>query len=416
MVCLGFGGGPVWGEGEAHRETIQREVDVPAYRLPDPLQCLDGTLVKDASMWREKRRPEVLRFFQNEVYGRTLLERPASVRYVVRGERRGVFGGLGTRLRVGVLFEGREEGRKMEILLYLPSKVQGPVPVFLGLNFDGNYTTTVEPDLPVATHYAMGLFANRIEAHTPTEAGRGIHQHMWPYGYALEHGYGVATIGYGEIEPDEPGKWQTGVRGMGSEPGAGDWGSLGACAWGLSRALDYLETQPKVNARRVAVMGFSRLGKAALWAAAQDERFAMVISQQSGAGGVALSKRLFGEDVEHLVTKLGHWFAPNFAKYAGKESELAVDQDALVSLLAPRPILILSGTTDLWSDPKGEFLGGRGADPVYRLLGSKGLGTREWPGPSEAVLSPIGYYLRPGGHDVTFEDWQVMVQFAEKHL
>lgn len=405
--------GVVFGAGPS---TITREQDVPPYRLPDPLMSMDGTRVADVGVWVERRRPELLKLFEDEMYGKTLVGRPAGMRFVVREEKRGVLGGLGTRWRVGVLFEGREEGRQMELLVYLPSRGRFPVPVFLGLNFDGNYATTAEPDLPVPGHFALGLFANVLTDHRPVEASRGIHQHRWPYAYLLEKGYGVATVAYGEIEPDAEGRWEEGVRGLGPEPGAGDWGSLGAWAWGLSRAMDYLETHPRVNARRVAVMGFSRLGKAAVWAAAQDARFAMVISQQSGAGGVALSKRMFGEDVEHLTTTLGHWFAPNFAKYAGRESDLPMDQHQLVALLAPRPVLILSGTTDLWSDPRGEFLGGRGADPVYRLLGSEGLSAREWPQPSELVDSPIGYYLRFGGHDVTLEDWRATVAFADKHL
>lgn len=402
--------------GAEGRTTITREQDVPPYRLPDPLVCWDGTVVKDEKTWREKRRPELLKRFEEEVYGRTLTGRPAGMRFVVRDEKKGLFGGLGTRLRVGVLFEGREDGRKMELLLYLPGSGRMPAPVFLGLNFDGNYTTTVEPDLPVPGHYAMGLFANTLTNNQPVEASRGIHQHQWPYAYALEHGYGVVTAAYGEIEPDAADRWKEGVRGLGPEPGGTDWGSIGAWAWGLSRAMDYLQTNPRVDARRVAVMGFSRLGKAAIWAAAQDERFAMVISQQSGAGGVALSQRLFGEDVEHLTTRLGHWFAPAFAKYAGKESDLTIDQHELVALLAPRPILVLSGTTDLWSDPRGEYLGARGADPVYRMLGSDGLAAREWPKASEWVDSPVSYYLRPGAHDVTMEDWQVMVRFADRYL
>ena len=304
----------------------------------------------------------------------------------------------------------------MELLLILPNHARGPIPVFLGLNFDGNYTTTDEPDLPVPKHWVNGLYVNRVKDHKATESGRGIHQHMWPTAYLLERGYGLVTIGYGEIEPDEPGRWREGPRGLGPEPGSGDWGCLGAWAWGLSRALDYLETNPRVDAHRVAVTGFSRLGKAALWAAAQDTRIAAVISNASGAGGIALSKRLYGEQIDHLAGSLGHWFTPGFSKYADNEAALPIDQHELAALIAPRPLLILSGTTDFYSDPKGEFLGGLGADPVYRLLGTDGLAVRDWPEPSRLINSTIGYFLRPGGHDVTLEDWQATVTFADRHL
>ncbi len=405
---------------EVHAASTRRattiESDVPAYTLPDPLVCRDGTKVDDARGWREKRRPELLRMFESEVYGRPLVGRPEKMRFVVREAIKDARGGRATRLRVGVLFEGREDGRQMELLVYLPNQVQGRVPVFLGLNFDGNYTTTTEPDLPLPKHWANGLFYNKLKDNKPAESSRGINQHSWPYAYLLERGYGVATAAYGEVEPDMAGRWNDGPRGLGPEPGAGDWGSVGAWAWALSRAMDYLESNPRVDAKRVAVLGFSRLGKAAVWAAAQDERFAMCVSQQSGAGGVALSKRLFGETVENLTSRLGHWFAPNFARYATNEAVLPVDQHELVALIAPRPVLILSATTDLWSDPKGEFLGGLGATPVYRLLGTDGLAMQGWPAPSTLVDSTIGYFLRPGAHDVTLEDWQATMAYAEKHL
>lgn len=392
------------------------EAKVPPYTLPNPLMCEDGTAVADRETWWNKRRPELLRLFENEVYGKTPIGRPEQLRFVVREELKQARGGKATRLRVAVLFEGTEEGRQMELLVYLPNQVAGPAPLFLGLNFDGNYTTTIEPDLPLPDHYAMGLFSNRLKDNQPTESSRGIHQHLWPYAYALERGYAVATAAYGDVEPDADGRWREGPRGLGPEPGADDWGCIGGWAWALSRAMDYLETDERVDANRVALIGFSRLGKTALWAAAQDQRFAMVVSNQSGAGGAALSKRLFGEDVEHLTGPLGRWFAPNFRKYANNEAALPVDQHQLLALIAPRPVLITSATTDLWSDPKGEFLAGRAASPVFELLGTDGLTTREWPAPSKLIDSTLGYFLRPGAHDVTLEDWQAMIAFADKHL
>lgn len=384
--------------------------------LPDPLVCEDGTSVKDAATWRNKRRPELLRLFEGEVYGVTRVSRPAAMQFVVRDEKQDARGGKATRLRIGVLFEGRENGRQMELLVYLPNHVVGPVPVFLGLNFDGNYDTTDEPDIPLPNHWVNGLFQPRSDHKAHADA-RGRHAAMFPYDLILERGYGVATAGYGEVEPDEPGHWRDGPRGLGPPPGAGDWGALGAWAWALSRGLDYLQTNPRVDAGRVAVFGFSRLGKAAMWAAAQDERFAMVISQNSGKGGVSLMKRHSGEPVAHLAGKdLGHWFAPHYAAYANNEAALPVDGHELVALIAPRPLLILSGVEDTWSDPEGEFLGGLGANPVYRLLGTDGLAARAWPAPQTLIHSTIGYYLRLGGHNVTLDDWQATLFFADKHL
>ena len=395
---------------------ILDEAKVPPYTLPDPLVCLDGSRVTDARTWREKRRPELLRLFESEEYGKTLLGRPEAMRFVVRGEKKDALGGKATRLRVGVLFEGKEDGRQMELLVYLPNNAKGPVPVFLGLNFDGNYSTTDETDIPLPKHFAVGLFANKLPDHVPTEAGRGIHKSMWQIELALDRGYGMATVGYGEIEPDMDGCWKQGPRGLGPEPGLKDWGSLGAWAWALSRAVDYLETNPKVDPKRIAVVGFSRLGKATLWAGAQDERFALVVSNASGGGGIALSKRIFGETVADLTNRPARWFCPNFKQYANNEPALPMDQHELAALIAPRPLLITSGTEDLWSDPKGEFLAGLGADPVYRLLGTDGLAQKEFPAPEHLVNSRIGYFLRTGKHNVTLTDWMAILAFADRHL
>lgn len=400
----------------AQRTTISEEARVPPYVLPDPLICRDGSPVTTVKQWRGQRRPELLRLFESEEYGKTLLGRPPQMRFVVREEKRDARGGKATRLRVGILFEGKEEGRQLELLVYLPNHVKGRIPLFLGLNFDGNYTITDEPDIPVPHHWVNGLQPNHVAQNRPDAASRGTLQQLWQIDAALAHGYGIATAGYGEVEPDVPGHWQEGPRGMGPTPGPGDWGSIGAWAWALSRAMDYLTTNPRVDAKRVAVIGFSRLGKAAMWAGAQDERFALMISNESGAGGAALHKRIFGETAADLNNHFPHWFCPNFRRYADNEAALPIDQHELVALLAPRPALIISATEDLWSDPKGEFLAGVGATPVYRLLGVQGLAQTEWPQAQQLVSSRIGYYLRPGKHDVTAEDWTIMLRFADAYL
>lgn len=394
---------------------ITDEAQVPAYALPDPLTCADGTKVADAMTWNEKRRPELLRLFEREVYGRTLVGRPDAWRFVVREEKKDARGGKATRLRIGVLFEGREDGRQMELLVFLPNDVTRPSPVLLGLNFDGNYTITDDPDLPVPRHWAMGLFANKLQNNTPAESGRGAHKYMWQVDLAIESGYGIATAAYGEIEPDAEGRWRDGPRGLAHEPGDGDWGSIGAWAWGLCRAMDYLETNPRVDAKRVTVMGFSRLGKAAMWAGAQDQRFSAAISNASGAGGIALQKRIFGETVKDLTTRFPRWFTPGFARYADDEAALPVDAHELAALIAPRPLLVTSGSEDLWSDPHGEFLSLVAVDPVYRLLTNEGIETKEWPGAGRLIDDRLGYFVRKGPHDVTLADWRAMLAFVPRH-
>ena len=413
LLVFTFNAANVSGQTPARKPTIQEESKVLPYTLPDPLKMENGETVLDAKTWREKRRPELMQLFEREVYGKIPIGKPENLRFVLREEKSEALGGKATRLRVGVLFDGRDAGPGMELLVYLPNKAKGPVPVFLGLNFEGNYTTTADPDLPLPMHWVPGP---KSSDHRAKEANRGKQASRWQYEYAIDHGYGVATACYGEVEADDPELAKAGVHQLAPAKGGSDWGSLAAWGWALSRAFDYLETNSRVDSKRIILMGHSRLGKAALWAGARDERFALVISNDSGAGGAALSRRIYGETVANLTTSFPHWFCPEFQKYADHEELCPVDQHELIALIAPRPVLINSATEDLWADPKGEFLAAAGADPVYRLLGTDGISTKDWPEPSRILLSRIGYFLRPGKHDVTREDWEAYIAFADHHL
>jgi len=392
------------------------QIDRVNFPLPEALIMADGSRVTSPQQWRGQRRGELLRLFEENVYGKTPIGRPDHLRFALREEKRDARGGKATRLRIGILFEGSEDGRQMELLVYLPNKANGPVPLFLGFNFNGNFTTTDETDLPLPLHYIQAMRAPSND-HRATEALRGQNKSMWPYDAILDRGYGIATACYCEVEPDLANQWWHGPRVLAAPSKADDWGSIGAWAWSLSRAMDYLETEPRVDSQRVAVFGFSRLGKTAMWAGAQDERFAAVIPQNSGKGGASLSKRLHGEPLAHLAGKdLGHWFAPNYTRYIDNESALPVDAHELAALIAPRGLLILSGVEDQWSDPEGEFLCAVAATPVYELLGADGISTDQWPVPPTLLNSRLGYYIRPGGHDVTSEDWHATLDWADRHL
>ncbi len=370
-------------------KVIYREEQIPPYSLPDPLVMNNGSKVADAKTWQDKRRPQILELFRENIYGRAPIGRPDGMTFEAGIINRQALEGTATRKDLVINFSGNSSGPRMDMRVYTPNTATGPVSCFL-------YLGRPMPD-------GSPLHSRLVEALPEI----------------LSRGYGLAIIDREGVDPDEYDKFRNGVHGVfdpaGERPGDA-WGTISAWAWGLSRALDYLETDKDVDAKKVAVMGVSRAGKTALWAGAQDERFAMTISICSGCTGAALSRRRFGEPVGAINARFPHWFCENYSGYDWKEDALPVDQHMLLSLIAPRLAYVSSADEDLWADPRGEFLGAKHADSVYRILGAKGLESEHMPGLESPVQTGrVGYHIRRGGHGLEQYDWLRYLDFADKY-
>ncbi|MBD0289064.1 MAG: acetylxylan esterase [Flavisolibacter sp.] len=394
------------------------EAKVGSYTLPDPLKAANGKSITSAQEWTQMQRPALLQLFQEHVYGK-LPGKPKGLQFKVSSVDKEALGGKAIRKQITVFFTQAADTPSMEVLLYLPKGTKGPVPVFAGLNFYGNHTVNPDPGIMLSTRWQRNTTDKKVVNNRATEASRGMSSKSWEIEELISAGYGVATAYYGDLEPDHNEGWKTGIRTtLKSELGIkeDEWGAIGAWAWGLSRMLDYLETDQDVNAKQVAIMGHSRLGKAALWAAANDTRFALVISNNSGEGGAALARRNFGETIAIINKSFPYWFIPKYKEYSSQADKLPVDQHMLLALMAPHPLYVASAQDDAWADPKGEFLSAKNAEPVYTLFGKKGLGVTEMPPVNQPVGNTIRYHIRTGVHGITLYDWQQYIAFADQQF
>jgi len=395
------------------------ESRVPSYSLPELLITNDGTTVANRREWERKRRPEVLDLFTTHMFGRVPNHVDNELRFEVV-EHGLVLQDSARRLQVRLFFNAIKDTPAVDLLIYLPvaANSRDACPMFLGLNFMGNHTITNDPQVPVTKSWVRNRAEIGYENNQASAAARGTSAHRWPIRLLIDSGFGVATAYYGDIDPDFDDGFKNGVHSIYpkvADPTGQQWGSIATWSWGLSRILDYLQTLKSVNPKQIGVIGHSRLGKTSLWAGATDPRFALVISNESGCGGAALSRRQFGETVQRINTSFPHWFCDKFQDYNANENALPIDQHMLIALIAPRPVYIASASEDLWADPVGEFLSGRMAQPVYDLYGLAGLGVKMKPEPNQPVGNHVAYHLREGKHNLLEYDWRQYIEFAIRH-
>ncbi len=397
------------------------ETKVGTYTLADPLKMADGTAVKSVKDWTAKRRPEIVKLFETQQYG-VAPGKPAELVFDVFDKGTPALNGKAVRKQVIIWFSKEsartKQGPHIQLVEYLPSEnvvVKKPAPMLLSINFGVVQNAVDDPGIKTETVWDPKT-NTRIDPAAGRNFGR-INVNAF-----LDAGIGVATFYYGDVDPDYETGFNNGIRATNLKSEAdrpGDaWGTISAWAWGMSRVEDYFETDKAVDAKRVAIHGVSRLGKTVMWAGAHDQRFAAVIASCSGEGGAALSHRDYGETVAHLTapSRYPYQFAANYAKYGGFPDTAPMDANLLVALVAPRPLLLQTGNTDFWSDPKGEFLAAISAGSVYKLFGKQDLGTTDWPEAKRIIGGDLSYYMHDGGHGMVPTDWDVYVTFLKANL
>jgi dienelactone hydrolase len=376
---------------------------------------LNGRPVVSRTQWVKERRPELKALFEHYMYG-AIPPKPA--RAVARnlGEYHDFLGGKAT-LKLVRLETGPTKAPRIDLMLVVPNERTGPAPVFLAMDFCGNHALTADPRVPLARTW-MGSSCKGCTNNAATEAARGSQAADWPLAEIVRRGYALAAFYSGDVDSDRKEvsegiyAWLAGGDQAKNNPT--NRGTIAAWAWGFHRCVDYLVTEPGVDAHRIAALGHSRNGKTALLAAAFDERIAIAFPHQAGCGGSAPSRGTNGESVKAINDHFPHWFNAQFKQFNDAPERLPFDQNCLVALCAPRPVLFSAAEGDQWANPAGQFQVLKAADPVYRFLGTGGLSAKEMPPRGQLVDSPLGYYVREGKHSMTTNDWAVFMNFADR--
>ncbi|MDP4680179.1 MAG: acetylxylan esterase [Cyclobacteriaceae bacterium] len=401
---------------EGYSQANYEEQNVPEYALPRLLTTEKGLIVTSADEWINIRRPELLNMFEEHVYG-VVPDLNIDVEYKVRNLKSKSLPPNATVKEVIASFIKGDEKVEINILIFLPKESKKPTPIFVGLNFHGNQVVSEDKNISITKSYAINSQTLGVKDNKPDESSRGIRADRWPVEDIIKRGYGLATIHCGDMDPDFDDGFKNGIHKLMDENSAKKSPTIAAWAWGLSRALDYFEKDEEIDHAKVAAIGHSRLGKASLWAGATDQRFAMVISNDSGCGGAALSKRSFGETIARINTSFPHWFNSKFKEYSDNEVALPIDQHMLIALMAPRPVYVASAQDDKWADPKGEYLSIYHSGEAYTLFGAGSFEDMKSPDVNKPRINgKLGYHMRTGGHDITPYDWDRFMDFADIHL
>jgi len=374
--------------------------------IPALLMAKNGNNISSAKQWEKIRRPEILAMVETEMYGIVPGELKISEITLLDQDDQAI-NGKAIRKQVKLTFRRNQKELNVELLMYLP-KGKKSYPTFLGYNFGGNQTVYKDTAIHIAKEW------------NGAAKPRGVETSNWEVERLINAGCGVATMYYWDIAPDREdfsiGIYPLLYKAGQTKPANNEWGSLAAWAWGLSRALDYLKTDKQVDGSKVIVVGHSRLGKASIWAGARDQRFAAVISNNSGCGGASIYREKAGETLLKMNNRFPRWTAVNFKKYTENESLLPFDQHMVLAMVAPRPLYVASASEDAWADPKNEFKSAFFATQVYHLYGLKGIESGVFPALNTPVGSTVSYHIRNGKHDILAYDWDEYIAFAKKYI